>query len=83
MNLGPRPDRLQIVAIERDIQRTPAKWTPKLRFDQRRQPIRELNTTSLDADEHQLAATGRLHDKLRRHARKYPPHGGGVEKAGR
>jgi hypothetical protein len=83
VHFGPGTDRLEVIAIKGDIQRAPAQRTPELRFDEYGQAIRQLHAASLDAHEHQVAAAGCLHNELRRHARKYAPHGGGVEKARR
>src|ERR1041385_5068842 len=77
-----RTDGLEIIAIERDVERAAADPRGAAFFvlDELGDALGELDAAALNADEHQVVRSGQL-DDLDRHTLQRPRHGAGVEKS--
>src|SRR5581483_4884904 len=72
---------LQVVSIERDVERTPRRGVPFPFTDQLGQPVRQLDATPLDPNQHEpVGPIVELHD-LARHALEGAVDRSGVEES--
>mgnify|MGYP001788486686 CR=1 FL=1 len=76
---GPRADGLQVVAIQCDIERAARNRRALRTGDHFHDSLRELHTTTLNADEHEPVGTGVQFNDLVGHATQRAVEGTRVE----
>src|SRR5687768_10707940 len=76
---GSRPNRLEIVAVERDVERTLRHGRPFTTLNHFHDAIGELNSTALNTDDDQVLSAFVDLDDFDRHALEGALDGPGVE----
>src|SRR5688572_12364630 len=80
---GPRANRLQVIAVQRDVERASGDAYSFAFIDEGGDTLGELNATALDADQDQVIRSRKKLDYLIGHASQRASHGPRVEHNGR
>src|SRR5688572_18557395 len=80
---GTWPNRLQVIAIQRDVERAPCDASTFAFVDESGYPLGQLDAAALDADKDQVIRSRKKLDHLIGHASQCASHGPRVEHNGR